>query len=98
MVATASPRRPGACSPPPATARPAWVEHPERVRAAVDRQLARPILARLHERYQGQLAFLARRLRPEGAFGLSLTLGLVGVALAGWSFGLVLQDVPPTSS
>jgi len=71
-----------------------WVvEHPERVRAAVDRQLARPILARLHERYQGQLAFLARRLRPEGALGLSLTLGLMGVVLAGWSFGLVLQDV-----
>jgi undecaprenyl-diphosphatase len=71
-----------------------WVvEHPERVRAAVDRQLARPTLARLHERYQSQLAFLARRLRPEGALGLSLTLGLVGVVLAGWSFGLVLQDV-----
>jgi undecaprenyl-diphosphatase len=71
-----------------------WVvEHPERVRAAVDRQLARPTLARLHERYQSQLAFLARRLRPEGALGLSLTLGLVGVVLAGWSFGAVLQDV-----
>ena len=45
-----------------------WVvEHPERVRAAVDRQLARPLVAPLLERYQGQLAFLARRLRPEGA-------------------------------
>ena len=71
-----------------------WVvDHPERVRAAVDRQLARPLVARLRARYQGQLAFLARRLRPQGALGLSLTLGLVGVVLAGWAFGAVLQDV-----
>ena len=71
-----------------------WVvEHPERVQAAVDRQLARPLVVRLRERYQGQLAFLARRLRPEGALGLSLTLGLVGVVLVGWIFGAVLKDV-----
>jgi len=69
------------------------LEHPERVRAAVDRQLTRPTVARLRERYERQLAFLARRLRPEGALGLSLTGGLAGVVFAGWLFGAVLQDV-----
>ncbi len=67
--------------------------HPERVRAAVQRQLDRPVLARLRARYQRQLDFLARRLRPGGALGLSLTLGLVAIGLAGWAFGAVLQDV-----
>jgi membrane protein DedA with SNARE-associated domain/membrane-associated phospholipid phosphatase len=67
--------------------------NPQRVRAAIDRQLARPWVARLGERYERQLAFLARRLRPEGALGLSLTLGMVGVVFAGWVFGAVLQDV-----
>ncbi|HZD01830.1 MAG TPA: DedA family protein, partial [Actinomycetes bacterium] len=42
-----------------------WVtRHPERVRAALRRQLERPGLARLRARYERQLAFLARRLRP----------------------------------
>jgi len=71
-----------------------WVtRHPERVRAALDRQLERPAVARLRARYERQLAFLARRLRPGGALGLSLTLGLAGIGLAGWAFGMVLQEV-----
>ena len=71
-----------------------WVtRHPERVRAALDRQLERPTVARLRARYERQLAFLARRLRPGGALGLSLTLGLAGIGLAGWAFGAVLQEV-----
>ncbi|HZD68013.1 MAG TPA: VTT domain-containing protein [Actinomycetes bacterium] len=71
-----------------------WVtRHPERVRAALDRQLARPAVARLRVRYERQLAFMARRLRPGGALGLSLTLGLAGIGLAGWAFGAVLQEV-----
>jgi membrane protein DedA with SNARE-associated domain/membrane-associated phospholipid phosphatase len=71
-----------------------WVtRHPERVRGALRRQLERPAVARLRARYERQLAFLARRLRPRGALGLSLTLGLAGIGLAGWAFGAVLQEV-----
>jgi membrane protein DedA with SNARE-associated domain/membrane-associated phospholipid phosphatase len=71
-----------------------WVSrHPERVRAALGRQLQRPTVARLRARYERQLAFLARRLRPGGALGLSLTMGLAGIGLAGWAFGAVLLEV-----
>jgi membrane protein DedA with SNARE-associated domain len=71
-----------------------WVtRHPERVRSALRHQLERPGVARLRARYERQLAFLARRLRPRGALGLSLTLGLAGIGLAGWAFGVVLQEV-----
>jgi undecaprenyl-diphosphatase len=71
-----------------------WVaRHPERLRALVDRQLDRPWVARLRARYQRQLAFLAERLRPGGALGLSLTVSVLALAGAGWAFGAVLQDV-----
>jgi undecaprenyl-diphosphatase len=67
--------------------------HPERFHAAARRLADWPPVARVRTRYQRQLAFLARRLRPGGALGLSLTLGLAAVGLAGWAFGAVLQDV-----
>jgi membrane protein DedA with SNARE-associated domain/membrane-associated phospholipid phosphatase len=71
-----------------------WVaHHPERLRALVDRQLDRPWVARLRARYQRQLAFLAERVRPGGALGLSLTVSVVALVGAGWAFGAVLQDV-----
>jgi membrane-associated phospholipid phosphatase len=71
-----------------------WVaRHPDRVRALADRQLDRPWVVRLRGRYQRQLAFLARRLRPGGALGLSLTTTVLGLVGAGWAFGAVLQDV-----
>jgi undecaprenyl-diphosphatase len=71
-----------------------WVaHHPERLRALVDRQLDRPWVARLRARYQRQLAFLAERLRPGGALGLSLTVSVLALIGAGWAFGAVLQDV-----
>jgi len=71
-----------------------WLtSHPDRVRALADRQLQRPWLARLRDRYQHQLAFLARRLRPGGALGLSLTATVAVLVAAGWAFGAVLQDV-----
>ncbi|HEX8931492.1 MAG TPA: phosphatase PAP2 family protein, partial [Actinomycetota bacterium] len=44
-------------------------------------------------RYQGQVAFLARRLQPEGALGLSLTMSALALVAAGWAFGALLQDV-----
>jgi membrane-associated phospholipid phosphatase len=50
-------------------------------------------VARLRDRYQRQLAFLARRLQPGGALGLSLTVTVAALVAAGWAFGAVLQDV-----
>ncbi len=71
-----------------------WIaNHPDRVHAAIRRQLDRPAVARLRSRYERQLAFLARRLKPGGALGLSLTLGLLAIGLAGWTFGAVAQAV-----
>jgi membrane protein DedA with SNARE-associated domain/membrane-associated phospholipid phosphatase len=71
-----------------------WIaRHPDRLRALVDRQLRRPWVARLRGRYQRQLAFLAARLRPGGALGLSLTVTVLALVGAGWAFGAVLQDV-----
>ncbi len=71
-----------------------WVaRHPDGLRAAVDRQLNRPWVVRLGMRYQRQLVFLAERLRPGGALGLSLTVSVLALVGAGWAFGAVLQDV-----
>ena len=71
-----------------------WLaRHPERVRAIIDRQLTRPPVARLRVRYRRQLDFLARRLRPGGALGLSLTATALALVGAGWAFGAVFQDV-----
>jgi membrane protein DedA with SNARE-associated domain/membrane-associated phospholipid phosphatase len=71
-----------------------WVaRHPERLQAVADRQLRRPWVARLRARYRRQLSFLAGRLRPGGALGLSLTVSVLALAGAGWAFGAVLQDV-----
>jgi membrane protein DedA with SNARE-associated domain/membrane-associated phospholipid phosphatase len=71
-----------------------WVaHHPERVRALAERQLDRPWVARLRTRYRRQLAFLAERLRPGRALGLTLTASVLALVGAGWAFGAVLQDV-----
>lgn len=71
-----------------------WVaHHPDRLRAFADRRLQRPWIQRIRGRYQRQLAFLARRLQPQGALGLTLTLTAVALVAAGWAFGAVLQDV-----
>jgi undecaprenyl-diphosphatase len=69
------------------------IRHPDRVTAVVDRQLQRPWVAQLRDRYQRQLGFLARRLQPGGALGLSLTLSVTALVAAGWAFGAVLQDI-----
>lgn len=68
-------------------------DHPEEVRAAVGRQLDRPAVGRFRARYRSQVDFLAGRLRPGSALGLSLTGQLLLLALAGWAFGSILQDV-----
>jgi membrane protein DedA with SNARE-associated domain/membrane-associated phospholipid phosphatase len=69
------------------------IGHPDRITTLVNRQLQRSWVARLRDRYQGQLAFLARRLQPGGALGLSLTVTVTALVAAGWAFGAVLQDV-----
>ena len=71
-----------------------WVaRHPDRVRGLIERRLGHGAVARARDRYQAQLAFVARRLRPEGALGLSLTASVLAIALAGWAFGTLLFDV-----
>jgi undecaprenyl-diphosphatase len=57
------------------------------------RQLDRSPVVRWRSRYRRQLGFLARRLRPEGALGLSLTASFAAVVAAGWALSVVVQDV-----
>lgn len=76
------------------TAAARWVTtHPERLNSAVARVVDRPRMLSLRRRYRHQIAFVARRLSPGGALGLSLTAGLVTIGLAGWAFGSVLHDI-----
>jgi membrane protein DedA with SNARE-associated domain/membrane-associated phospholipid phosphatase len=76
------------------TAAARWVTaHPERLQSALARVVDRPRVLSLRRRYRHQIAFVARRLSPGGALGLSLTVGLVAIGLAGWAFGSVLEDV-----
>lgn len=63
------------------------------VRTWARRQAERPAVARVLVRFERQLAYVGRRLRPNAAFGLSLTAGLAAVAFVGWAFGMVVQDV-----
>src|SRR5437870_1748680 len=67
--------------------------HQQHLRATADRFLERPRVAALRRRYRRQLDFLTRRLQPEGAAGLSLTVSLLLLAGAGWALGAVAQDV-----
>lgn len=71
-----------------------WIaSHTDDLRAARDDLLARPRIARLRERYQRQIDFVAGRFDPEAQTGLYLTVGLA-IALAGaWIFAGILQDV-----
>jgi undecaprenyl-diphosphatase len=50
-------------------------------------------LAAVRRRARRLLAFLARRLHPEGAFGLTITVSLALLAVAGWALGTIVQDV-----
>ncbi len=56
-------------------------------------QAERPGVARVLGRFERQLSYVGRRLRPNAAFGLSLTAGLALVAVVGCAFGIVVQDV-----
>jgi high-affinity K+ transport system ATPase subunit B/membrane-associated phospholipid phosphatase len=71
-----------------------WVAaHPRTVRAFIIRLRRHPRVIRAERRYYNQIEFLVRRFRPEGAFGLSFTIGLAVLAATAWIFGGVLQDV-----
>lgn len=66
---------------------------PERLHALVDRVADIRLVATVRSRYRRQLGFLVGRFRPQGALGLSLTASLALIAVAGWGFGVVVQDV-----
>jgi len=63
------------------------------VRTWARSQRERPHVTRLLGRFERQLSYVGRRLRPNAAFGLSLTAGLGAVAVVGCAFGIVVQDV-----
>lgn len=63
------------------------------VRTWARRQVDRPRVVRLRSRFERQLGYVGRRLRPGAAYGLSLTAGLAAVAVTGWAFGVVVVDV-----
>ena len=63
------------------------------VRTWARTQAERPLLVRLRARFERQLSYVGRRLRPDAAFGLSLTASLAAVAVTGWAFGVVVVDV-----
>jgi undecaprenyl-diphosphatase len=71
-----------------------WVaHHPERLRAFAQRVADRPLPRAARARYRRQLDFLVRRFERGAALGLSLTVSLVLIGVAGWVFGSVVQDV-----
>lgn len=67
--------------------------NPERLRALGDGLANLAWVAAVRARFRRQLDFLIRRFQPGAALGLSLTGSLVLLALTGWVFGSVVQDV-----
>jgi membrane-associated phospholipid phosphatase len=71
-----------------------WIAaNPEAVASRVRGLGERRWVAAARTRYRRQIAFLLRRFRPAGAYGLTLTIGLVGLVACIWVFGGVLEDV-----
>lgn len=71
-----------------------WVSrHPEEIRALLHAAYNQPWLEPLRKRYRREIAFLVRRFRPEGAFGLSFTAGLAALVASTCLFGVILEDV-----
>lgn len=71
-----------------------WVSrHPDRAMAPVRRLTGSGPARRIAHRYERQIAFLADRFRPGGAFGLVLTVELAALVAAGAAFGGVTEDV-----
>ncbi len=71
-----------------------WIaSNPEKFKALIKGLRGNPGLARLESRYKKWIRFLIDRFRPEGAYGLSFTIGLAALGLSIWAFGSVLEDV-----
>ncbi|HZQ28761.1 MAG TPA: bifunctional DedA family/phosphatase PAP2 family protein [Acidimicrobiales bacterium] len=71
-----------------------WVaRHRDRVEAWARSQLERPSFVFVRRRYERQLGFLARRVRPQGVFGLALTVELATLVALAWGMAVVVQDV-----
>lgn len=66
--------------------------HPTAWRTRLARLGELPPLRALRHRFDRQLVFLARRLAPGEALGLTLTLGLAVAVGAGAAFAVVLED------
>ncbi|MGH3936315.1 MAG: phosphatase PAP2 family protein [Pseudonocardiaceae bacterium] len=71
-----------------------WVVgHPERIRTGLTWVADRQVVAWVRSRYPRPGRFLGRRLAPEEATGLALTLGTGMVLALGLSFGRLLDNV-----
>lgn len=55
--------------------------------------LIHPRVVRLRERFAPQVAFLQRRLSPQGYLGLHLTAGALVLIAACWLFGGISEDI-----
>jgi membrane-associated phospholipid phosphatase len=67
--------------------------HRQRILLLARRFNSRPSIERLRRRHQREINFLVRRFSPEGAFGLSFTLGLAALVISTLLFGKILGDV-----
>jgi membrane-associated phospholipid phosphatase len=71
-----------------------WIgAHPKNVHSLIHRLGVRPRILRLRRRYRREIEFLVRRFQPEGAFGLSFTVGLAVLIASTWILGDLLQGV-----
>lgn len=71
-----------------------WVaHHPERVRARLRWVGRLPGIRWVRRRFDRQLSWLARRVRPSGALGLSLTAGFLVTLLLGTGFAVLANVV-----
>lgn len=71
-----------------------WISHhPDKIRGWLQTVGERPFVSRVRRRYATQLGFVGDRLRPSSALGLALTIQLLLLAVFGWLFGGVVQDV-----
>ncbi|HVF06838.1 MAG TPA: DedA family protein [Frankiaceae bacterium] len=65
----------------------------ERIKAGWQAFLDRPRIASVRRRYHRQIDFVVQRFRPRQAFGLQLTVALVGVGILGWLLAVILVQV-----
>jgi cation-transporting ATPase E len=71
-----------------------WVaSHPDQSRNFVNNLRNHPMLAVIDDRYRLWIQFLVRRFNPKGAYGFSLTLGLIAIGLSIWALGEITGDV-----